>query len=45
MDDQRGARQDILDCTAKEMGLGVASSGSSEYATYWTQEFGLGAQS
>jgi uncharacterized protein YkwD len=42
--DSPGHRRNILDCTAKEMGLGVASSGGSQYGTYWTQEFGLGAR-
>jgi uncharacterized protein YkwD len=39
-----GHRRNILDCTAKDMGLGVASSRTSTYGTYWTQEFGLGAR-
>jgi uncharacterized protein YkwD len=42
--DSPGHRRNILDCTAKEMGLGVASADGSEYGTYWTQEFGLGAR-
>lgn len=29
---------------AEDMGLGVASSGGSEFGTYWTQKFGLGAR-
>lgn len=37
-----GHRRNILDCTAEDMGLGVASSGDSRFGTYWTQEFGLG---
>ena len=41
--DSPGHRRNILDCTAEDMGLGVASSGGSEFGTYWTQEFGLGA--
>jgi len=38
-----GHRRNILDCTAKDMGVGIASAGDSEYGTYWTQEFGQGA--
>jgi uncharacterized protein YkwD len=37
-----GHRANILDCTAKDMGLGVASNPNSTYGTYWTQDFGLG---
>ena len=37
-----GHRANILDCTAKDMGLGVASNPSSTFGTYWTQDFGLG---
>ena len=37
-----GHRRNILDCTATEMGLGVASSSDSRFGVYWTQEFGLG---
>jgi uncharacterized protein YkwD len=35
-------RRNILDCSAEDMGIGVASSGDSRFGTYWTQEFGLG---
>ena len=38
-----GHRANILDCTAKDMGLGVASSPNSTYRTYWTQDFGRGS--
>jgi uncharacterized protein YkwD len=38
-----GHRRNILDCTAKDMGLGVATNPSSRFGTYWTQVFGLGA--
>jgi len=38
-----GHRRNILDCSAKEMGVGVASADDSRFGTYWTQEFGLGA--
>jgi uncharacterized protein YkwD len=38
-----GHRRNILDCTAKDMGVGIASAPDSEYGTYWTQEFGQGA--
>lgn len=37
-----GHRRNILDCTATEMGLGVASSNDSRFGIYWTQVFGLG---
>ena len=37
-----GHKRNILDCTAKDMGLGIASSSGSRFGTYWTQEFGLG---
>ena len=42
--DGPGHRRNILDCSAEYMGLGVASSGGSEFGTYWTQEFGPGAR-
>ncbi len=38
-----GHRRNILDCTAADMGLGVATNPSSRFGTYWTQVFGLGA--
>ena len=37
-----GHRRNILDCTAKDIGVGVASSPTSTYRTYWTQDFGRG---
>jgi len=37
-----GHRRNILDCTAKDMGVGVASNPRSTYRTYWTQDFGRG---
>ena len=37
-----GHRRNILDCTAKDMGLGVTSNPRSTYRTYWTQDFGRG---
>jgi uncharacterized protein YkwD len=37
-----GHRRNILDCSAKEMGVGIASANDSKFGTYWTQEFGLG---
>ena len=37
-----GHRADILDCTAKDMGVGVATDPNSAYRTYWTQDFGRG---
>lgn len=39
-----GHRRNILDCTAKDMGVGVASSPTSTYRTYWTQDFGRGSR-
>ena len=39
-----GHRRNILDCTAKDMGLGVATNSGSRYRTYWTQVFGLGTR-
>ena len=38
--DSPGHRRNILDCTATEMGLGLAEGGS--YGRYWTQVFGTG---
>lgn len=40
--DSPAHRRNILDCTAEDMGLGVASSDGSRFGTYWTQGFGLG---
>ena len=37
-----GHRTNILDCTAKDMGVGVGTSANSTFHTYWTQDFGLG---
>ena len=37
-----GHRANILDCRAKDMGIGAASQPGSTYRTYWTQDFGLG---
>ena len=37
-----GHRRNILDCTAKDMGVGVGTNPSSTYRTYWTQDFGRG---
>ena len=37
-----GHRRNILDCTAKDMGVGVATNSRSTYRTYWTQDFGRG---
>lgn len=37
-----GHRANILDCRAKDMGLGAASRAGSRFGTYWTQDFGLG---
>jgi uncharacterized protein YkwD len=37
-----GHRRNILDCTPKDMGVGVASNPRSTYRTYWTQDFGRG---
>jgi uncharacterized protein YkwD len=37
-----GHKRNILDCTAKDMGVGVASNSRSTYRTYWTQDFGRG---
>jgi uncharacterized protein YkwD len=37
-----GHRTNILDCRAKDMGLGAASRTGSSFGTYWTQDFGLG---
>lgn len=39
-----GHRRNILDCTAKDMGVGVATVRGSRYGTYWTQNFGLGTR-
>jgi len=39
-----GHKRNILDCTAKDMGLGVATVRGSRFGTYWTQDFGLGAR-
>ena len=39
-----GHRRNILDCTAKDMGVGVATNRSSRFGTYWTQVFGLGTR-
>lgn len=40
--DSSGHRRNILDCSVKDMGLGVATDPGSTYRTYWTQEFGRG---
>lgn len=40
--DSSGHRRNILDCSAKDMGVGVATDAGSTYRTYWTQEFGRG---
>lgn len=37
-----GHRRNILDCTAKDMGVGVATNAKATYRTYWTQDFGRG---
>jgi uncharacterized protein YkwD len=37
-----GHRRNILDCSAKDMGVGVATNSRSTYRTYWTQDFGRG---
>jgi uncharacterized protein YkwD len=37
-----GHRTNILDCRAKDMGIGAASRTGSRFGTYWTQDFGLG---
>lgn len=37
-----GHRRNILDCTAKDMGVGVAANPRSTYRIYWTQDFGRG---
>ena len=37
-----GHKRNILDCSAKDMGVGVASNPRSTYRTYWTQDFGRG---
>ena len=37
-----GHRRNILDCTAKDMGLGVATNPGAKFRTYWTQDFGRG---
>ena len=37
-----GHRRNILDCTAKDMGVGVATNPGSRFRTYWTQVFGRG---
>lgn len=38
-----GHRANILDCRAKDMGVGAASRKGSTYGTYWTQDFGFGS--
>ena len=38
-----GHRRNILDCTARDMGVGVATNSSARFRTYWTQDFGRGA--
>jgi len=35
-------RRNILDCSAKDMGVGVATDPRSTYRIYWTQDFGRG---
>ena len=35
-----GHRENILDCGLTQIGVGYATSTSSTYATYWTQDFG-----
>jgi uncharacterized protein YkwD len=40
--DSPGHRENILDCSAKDMGLGAAARDGSTFGTYWTQDFGLG---
>jgi uncharacterized protein YkwD len=37
-------RANILDCTVRDMGVGVGSARGSTYGTYWTQDFGAGAR-
>ena len=37
-----GHRRNILDCTAKDVGVGVGVNAGSTYRIYWTQEFGRG---
>jgi uncharacterized protein YkwD len=37
-----GHRKNILDCTAKDMGVAVATNPRSTYRSYWTQDFGRG---
>ena len=36
--DSAGHRANILNCTYRDIGVGVAQGGS--YGTYWTQDFG-----
>jgi uncharacterized protein YkwD len=38
-----GHRANILDCRAKDMGVGVVSASGSTYGTCWAQDFGFGA--
>jgi uncharacterized protein YkwD len=40
--DSAGHRRNILDCSAKDMGVGVATDPGSTYGIYWTQDFGRG---
>jgi uncharacterized protein YkwD len=40
--DSAGHRRNILDCSAKDMGVGVATDAGSTYGIYWTQDFGRG---
>jgi uncharacterized protein YkwD len=40
--DSAGHRRNILDCSAKDMGVGVATDPESTYRIYWTQDFGRG---
>ena len=35
-----GHRANILNCALKEIGVGYATSSSSQYGVYWTQDFG-----
>jgi len=37
-----GHKRNILDCTAKDMGVGAATNSRATYRTYWTQDFGRG---
>jgi uncharacterized protein YkwD len=39
----QGHRENILNCGLKQIGVGYATSSTSRYGTYWTQDFGTPA--